>query len=135
MAVNYSIQIGRFTKDVELRQSQSGVAVVNFTLAVDKPVKSGEHPEASFINYVAFGKTAEFISKYFSKGNRICVTGYIQTRSYEKDGEKRTVTEVVVGKADFVDKKSNNEESGLDVKPSDFTPTITEPESDEDIPF
>lgn len=113
MALNKFICIGRLTADVEIRKTQTGKSVASFTLAVDKPYnKNNEHPEANFIDCVAWEKSAEFISKYFTKGSRIAIAGSLQTRNYEdKEGKKRKVTEVLVESVDFVDKKANNTEA------------------------
>ena len=81
MALNNVVIVGRLTKDVELKQAGEST-VANFTLAVDKPYnKEKEHPEANWIDCVAWNKTAEFISKYFTKGKKIGVTGSLQTRT------------------------------------------------------
>ena len=97
---------GRLTQDPELRTTASGIPVCTFTVAVNRPQKDGES-KADFINCVAWRSTAEFVTKYFRKASSICVQGTLQTRSYEgKDGQKRTVTEVQVDSAHFVDSKS-----------------------------
>lgn len=104
MAYNHAAIQGRFVKDPELRRTTTGKAVTSFTLAVDNP---GKDSGASFIDCVALDKTAEFINNYFQKGNAIIVEGRLASRQYEaKDGNKRTVTEVVVSQAHFCEKKS-----------------------------
>ncbi len=102
--------VGRLTKDVELKTTSNETAYCNFTLAVDRRFKdaNGER-QADFINCVAWRQTAEFIKKYFHKGNRIGVCGSIQTRSYEKDGQKVFVTEVLVEEAEFVESQTKTE--------------------------
>lgn len=102
--MNKAILMGRLTRDVELRETHSGIPVVMFTLAVDRRYRSssGER-EADFISCKAFRQTAEFIGKWFSKGSRILVEGTIQTGSYEKDGRKIYTTDVIVDQAYFVD--------------------------------
>ncbi len=109
MALNKATLMGRLTSDPELRSTNSGKSVINFTLAVDKPYnKENDHPEANFIDVVAWNSTAENISKFFSKGSRIIVDGSLQTRTYEdKDGKKRKSTEVLVNSFEFVDRKSD----------------------------
>lgn len=108
MAFNFNKVIigGRLTRDPELKTTPSGVSVANFSVAVNRPYKKGEKGEADFFECVAWQKTAEFITRNFYKGNTICVTGHLQQRSWEKDGVKRTVTEVVAEEACFVDAKS-----------------------------
>ena len=111
MALNYCVLIGRLTADPELRSTQSGISVVQFTVAVDRDYqKQGEERQADFINCVAWRQTAEFISRYFGKGRMIAVEGSIQTRNYEdKQGNKRTATELIVSKAHFTgEKKQDN---------------------------
>lgn len=97
--------IGRLTADVELKTTQSGVPVCSFTIAVKRPnVKD----TTDFINCVAWRSTAEFISKYFSKGKLIALTGILTGRSYEdQNGKKRTAYEVVVERAEFCDSKAD----------------------------
>lgn len=109
MAVNTVLLQGRLTKDVELRTTQSGISVASFTIAVNKPFnKDHEHPEADFFDCVAWRTTAEFLSKYFSKGKPLIVEGSLQTRSYEdKEGNKRKVVEVVASNIHFVESKKD----------------------------
>jgi single-strand DNA-binding protein len=100
--------IGRLVRDPETRYAQGdqGMAIVRFTLAVDRGVKREGQPTADFINMVAFGKTGEFIAKYFSKGVRMGVTGRIQTGSYQnKEGQTVHTTDIVVDHAYFADGK------------------------------
>ena len=105
--LNKVILGGRLTADVELKTTPSGVSVCTFSLAVNRKYSKEGEQAADFINCVAWRTTAEFISKYFRKGNSICIMGNIQTRSYtDKDGIKRNVTEVIVDEAMFVDSKS-----------------------------
>ena len=102
MLNHVSIQ-GRFARDPELRRTNTGKAVCSFTIACDKP---GKDAGASFIDCVAWDKTAEFVNNYFMKGDAIIVEGRLETRQYEtKDGQKRTATEVVVSQAHFCEKK------------------------------
>lgn len=102
---------GRLTQDPELKTTSSGVSVCSFTVAVNrKPGKDGES-KADFINCTAWRQTAEFISRYFHKSSSIFVQGTLQQRSWEtQDGQKRTVLEVQVDDARFVDSKSEMEE-------------------------
>jgi single-strand DNA-binding protein len=104
--LNKTVLGGRLTADVELKQTPNGVPVASFTIAV---TRKADREKADFINCVAWRNTAEFISKYFSKGSSICVTGAIQTRSWEdSNGQKRYATEVIVDDAYFVDSKSES---------------------------
>lgn len=108
MALNTISISGRLTKDVELRRTPNGKAVASFTLAVDRDKRDAG---ADFINCVAWEGTAEFVNKYFSKGSPAIVVGRLQTRNYEdKNGNKRTATEVVASSVYFAgDKKTGGE--------------------------
>lgn len=102
--------MGRLTADPELRQTQSGLAVASFRIAVERDTKSenGERA-ADFINCTAWRQSAEFVSKYFHKGNMIALTGRIQTRNYtDKDGNNRTATEAVADRISFTGEKNND---------------------------
>ena len=101
--LNVVALLGRLTADPELRRTPSGVSVTTFTVAVNRSyVKQGGERQTDFIDVVAWRNTAEFISKYFRKGQMIAVQGSIQTRSYQdKNGNKRRAVEVHVDKADF----------------------------------
>jgi single-strand DNA-binding protein len=106
--LNHSTIMGRLVRDPELRRTNSGKAVVSFTIACDKP---GKDKGASFIPCVAWEKTGEFISKYFAKGALIALEGRLESRDYEtKEGQKRTVLEVVVSQAHFCGKKEEKTE-------------------------
>jgi single-strand DNA-binding protein len=98
--------MGRLCADVELRSTTTGKSVCGFALAVDR---RGKDAGTDFVDCAAWEKTAEFISRHFSKGSRIAITGRLQTRNYEdKSGSKRKVTEVVVEEVFFCDSKPQN---------------------------
>lgn len=103
--MNKCIIIGRLTKDIDVRSSQSGTSVAKFTVAVDRRTKE---KETDFINCTAFGKTAEVLQKYVRKGHRIGIVGHIQTGSYEKDGHKVYTTDVIVDDIEFLEKKDDS---------------------------
>lgn len=107
--MNKVILCGRLTRDVEVKQSQSGTAYARVGIAVDHPFKKDE---TDFFNVIAFGKTAEFLGKYFEKGRKILLEGRIQTSSYEKDGEKRTSFDVVAEQIEFADSKPKSKTGG-----------------------
>ena len=108
MALNFVALLGRITKDLELKSTQNGTSVLQFTVAVDRDfVKKGEERQADFINCVAFKELANHITKWFGKGRMIAVEGRLQTRSYDdKNGVKHNVTEVIVNKASFTGEKA-----------------------------
>lgn len=101
--LNRVILMGRITQELELKSTQSGVAVLSFTVAVDRSyAKQGEERQTDFINCVAWRQQAEFISKYFAKGRMIAIEGNLRTRTYDdKNGAKHYVTEVFVDGASF----------------------------------
>lgn len=103
--MNNVVLMGRLTKDPELKTTNSGLSVCRFTVAVDRYSKDGED-KTDFISCVAWRGTAEFVDKYFSKGQRIALAGSIQTGSYtDKDGRTVYTTDVLVDKAEFCGSK------------------------------
>jgi len=100
--------LGRLTADPELRTTQNGISVTNFTVAVDRSyTPKGQEKQADFIPAQAWRHTAEFLCKYFRKGQRIALTGSLQTRSYtDRDGNKRTAYEVVAEHVFFAEFKN-----------------------------
>lgn len=112
--MNKVIEIGRLTKDPEIRYSQGAntTCVARYTLAVDRKFKQEGQPNADFIKCIAFGKLGEFAEKYLHKGIKIAVVGRIQTGSYtNKDGQKVYTTDVVVEEQEFCESKSNNQQN------------------------
>ena len=100
--------IGRLTKDVDLRYTQSGLAVGRFSVAIDRPKKDGQSNGADFPNCVAYGKTAENLANYVHKGEMVGVTGCIRTGSYDnKDGRKVYTTDVAVTSVQFLNPRPN----------------------------
>jgi single-strand DNA-binding protein len=131
--MNKVILMGRLTKDVETRYTQtSNTMVASFSLAVNRRFKQEGQADADFINIVAWSKTAEFVSKYFKKGQQVAVIGRIQTRNWDDEqGQKHYVTEVIAEETYFADSKKE-ETSNFDNTPTyDFTPV----EADDDLPF
>ena len=122
--------LGRITADIELKHTPSNVAVVSFTLAVDRGYKNEDGTkQTDFIDIVAWRNTAEFIAKYFSKGQRMAIQGRLQTRDWEdKNGNKRKAVEVIVDNAYFADGKKSDAPT--------FTPMPDDLEIDEgNLPF
>lgn len=113
MALNHITIMGRICNDIELRRTDSGVAVTSFTMAVDRDFKgkNGEK-ETDFIEVVAWRNTAEFVDKYFGKGRVAVVSGRLQFRNWiDKDGNKRKTAEVVAENVYFGDSKTNSDNS------------------------
>jgi len=100
--------VGRLTKDPDVKYTNGGTTIARFTVAVDRRFKTEGGPTADFPSVVAFGKTAEFVEKYFHKGQRIGIAGRIQTGSYEdKDGKKVYTTDVIAEAVEFVESKGS----------------------------
>ena len=135
MAINNVVLTGRLSRDPEIKQTQSGVSVCNFCIAVDRQYKSGEEKICDFINCVAWRGTADFVSKYFHKGDGIGVTGSIQTRKWVTDsGENRYTTEVLCQQVSFLDGKKNAaEDSQTPMEGNQNFSEVTE--EDESLPF
>lgn len=125
--LNTSIIMGRLTADPELRHTQNGISVVSITLAVERSYKTGEDRQADFIDVVAWRNTADFVCKYFGKGQMMIVQGSIQTRTYEdRDGNKRKAVEIVAGNVFFGEPKRSESQTSAPSAP---------PEPDVDVPF
>ena len=108
--LNVAVVMGRLVADPELRHTPSDIAVTSFTLAVDRSyVKSGTERQTDFIDIVAWRGTADFVCKYFRKGQMMAVHGSIQTRTYtDKDGNKRKAFEIVADDVNFADSKRSD---------------------------
>ena len=118
--LNQIVIMGRLTRDPELRRTGSGTAVASFTLAVDRDFGPKDEKETDFIDCVAWKNTAEFVSKYFSKGRMAVVAGRLQIRKWnDKDGNKRSTAEVVADNVYFGDSKKE-EASGNPYMPPAF---------------
>lgn len=127
--------MGRLVADPELKQTANGTSVTSFRIAVDRNFANKETGErqADFINIVAWRQTAEFVCKYFRKGNMIAIEGSLQTRSYEdKDGNKRTSYDVVASNVSFAGAKADNAAQTSFTAPPAFEEV---PDGDEDLPF
>lgn len=130
--------VGRFTRDPDVRYTDGGVSIARFTLAVDRRFKQEGGPTADFISCVAFGKTAEFVEKYFSQGMKMGLNGRIQTGSYiNKDGNKVYTTDIVADNVEFVESKKSQESSqGRSMPAPDSDGFMDIPDGiDEELPF
>ena len=128
--------IGRLTRDPEIRYTDGGASIARFSLAVDRRFKQENGADADFINIVSFGKTAEFIEKYFHKGMKIALNGRIQTGSYtDKDGKKVYTTDIVAENVEFCESKgtSANNDAPAPAQNGEF---MNIPDGmDEELPF
>jgi single-strand DNA-binding protein len=134
--LNNAVIMGRICNDLDVRKTQSGVSVCRFAVAVDRSYKQGEERQTDFIDVLAWRGTADFVGKYFSKGQMIAVQGSIQTGSYEKDGITRRTFEIVAENVSFCGSKS--ESNGASETPSfsnadtdDFVSSV----DDDELPF
>lgn len=143
---NLVVLTGRLTADPEVKTTRSGVSVVSFCIAVQRRYKSGEEPITDFINIVAWRNTAEFVAKYFKKGNMIGIEGSIQTRKYtDKDGNNRVAFEVLASNVQFVESKRGNTDVNVTNDAEDPLRTVSAnlqnagfeqtDLSDDDLPF
>ena len=151
--LNKTILAGRLVAAPEVKQTTNGNTVCNIRIAVNRRVSSGDHPESDFFSVTAWNNTAEFIGRYFEKGAAICVVGRIQNRSYtDKDGNKRTLTEIIAEDAHFVESKATAEANAYKdptthpyevagqpipapVNPVSPPPNFEEIKTDDDLPF
>lgn len=141
MAFNKVILMGRLTANPELKQTPNGVTVTSFSLAVDR---KGKDSSCDFIPIVAWRQTAEFICKYFKKGQAILVCGELQTRSWtDNNGQKRYATDIIIDEVQFVDSKNDAQQTGSS-RPTNYMPeAYTSPQmakfedikQDVDLPF
>ena len=128
--------IGRLTRDPEIRYTDGGASIARFSLAVDRRFKQENGADADFINIVAFGKTAEFIEKYFHKGMKIALNGRIQTGSYtDKDGKKVYATDVIAENVEFCESKGNSANNDAPAPASDGDFMSVPDGIDEELPF
>ena len=140
-SLNKVILIGNLTADPELKQTQSGISVVSFTIAINRRYQSKNATEgqqtSDFINIVAWRQSAEFVSRYFKKGKPILVCGSIQSRSYtDNQGNKRYVTEVVADEVGFVESKSESQSDASQYVPDAYSqPQFEDVTDDGDLPF
>ncbi len=128
--MNKTILLGRLTKEPETRYTQnSNIQVTSFTLAVNRRfVKEGEERQADFINIVAWNKTAEFVSKYFKKGQQVAVVGRLQSRTWDdQQGQKHYATDVAAEEVYFAESKKNDSQNNT---ANDFEIT-----DESDLPF
>lgn len=135
--INSVVIMGRLTADPELKTTNSGLSVTRFTVAVDRQYQKDKEKKADFINVVAWRQTAEFVSRYFSKGSMIAVDGRIQTDKYkDKNGNSRTSFQIVADSVSFCGskKESGGTYTDINVKRQDKMDDF-DPDSDDDLPF
>lgn len=140
--LNTAILMGRLTADPELKTTQSGISVTSFCVAVDRRYQKDGEKQTDFLSITAWRQTAEFVTRYFHKGQMIAVQGSIQTRNYEdKNGNKRTAVEIVADNVSFCGSKAeaaapksqDAQRPSVNVSADDFTPLPTD--DDDGLPF
>ena len=132
MSLNSVIILGRICNDLELRTTTSGLSVTSFTVAVDRQYKSGDEKQTDFISVVAWRGTADFVTRFFKKGQMIAIQGSLQVRNYEdKDGNKRTAYDVVADNVSFCGDNPDYEPNAFSVLQDENT-FIS---NDEGLPF
>jgi single-strand DNA-binding protein len=130
--MNIAILMGRVTSDIEVKKTPSGLSVAKFNVAVDRPSKQGEEKKTDFISVICWRGTAEFVGKYFKKGQMIAVEGSIQTGSYEKDGVKRNTFDIVADKVSFCGDKGESKPAPKE----EVDPLLIDADEDmDDLPF
>lgn len=146
MSVNNVVLVGRLTKDVELKYTQTGMAVAKFILAVNRQFKKDGQPDADFIACTAFSKTAENLANFMRKGSQIGVVGNIQTGSYDdKDGKRVYTTDVICNNIQFLESRQEQQGGQQQTQPQQQyqappqqqqqQPFVGQPMNDEDLPF
>ena len=131
--LNKVILGGRMTADPELKQTPQGVSVTSFSIAVNR---RGKDAQTDFINCVAWRQTADFICRFFKKGSSICISGSIQTRTWnDQQNNKRYATEVVAEEAFFVDSKTEGVVGDEPTFQTSSAPKFEEVAGDDDLPF
>jgi len=143
--LNRVVLVGRMVRDPELKRTNSGTSVTSFTIAVDNVTKAGAEKTTSFIPCTSWNKTAENVAKYCAKGSLVGIDGRLNQRSYEdKNGQKRSVVEVIAESVQFLERKGASEGNENNAQPADNQPadnngtTATHEgidSSDDDLPF
>lgn len=132
--MNRVVLMGRLTKNPELRITQSGTKVCSFCVACDRRYQTNGKRQADFINCIAWRQTADFIASYFKKGNRIALEGSLQVRSYDDEsGNRRYAAEILTEHAEFCEKKSEGNQSGIGT--ADGAESFDSSDEYDDLPF
>lgn len=115
--MNKTFLIGNLTKDVDIRTTQSGKTVASFSIAVNRRFKGQDgEKQTDFFTIIAWGQLGEMCGRYLAKGRKVAVVGELQTRSYEKDGAKRYITEIIADEVEFLSPKETPQESAQEAQ-------------------
>lgn len=139
MSLNHIVLMGRMARAPELKQTQSGVSVCNFTIAVDRDYKNGDEKVTDWVDVVCWRGTADFVSKFMGKGRMVVVSGSLQSRKWQdKEGNNRTSWEVQAQNVYFADSKKDGDSGSGGGSSAPASPDVTYDElgdSSEDLPF
>ena len=125
MSLNHWVGMGRLARDPELKQTQSGVSVCNFTIAVDRDYKNGDEKVTDWVDVVCWRGTAEFVSKYFSRGRMAVVSGALQSKKWkDKEGNDRTGWEIQAQNVYFGDSKKDGDSGSGGGSPAPASPDV-----------
>ena len=131
--VNHVVLVGRLTKDIEVRKTNSNTSVCSFTVAIDRRFQSQQGEKtADFINCIAWRQAADFLANYASKGTIVSVEGRIQTRNYDGANGKVYVTEVVADNVQIISNRNSNNQTSSFTSNQTFTPSV-EPSYDDQM--
>ena len=133
--MNKAYLIGNVCREIECRTTQSGVKVANFTIAINRRVKSNGEQQTDFFNIVAWRQLAELCEKYLSKGKKVAVIGSIQTRTYERDGVKRTAWDILADEVEFLSPADKGVRKEMDYRAEERQAIMTEGEVQVDSGF
>ena len=143
--MNLCIQIGRCTRDPDVKVAKSGTTIADFTLAVDRKFKREGQPDADFLNFTAFGKTAEFVEKYCHKGTKLVVQSTLQNNNYQnRDGKTVYRNTLMVESVEFAESKATSQRANANNNGSDAVPASNDSKDDfmnisgaigEELPF
>ena len=126
MSLNHIVLMGRMARDPELKQTQSGVSVCNFTIAVDRDYKNGDEKVTDWVDVVCWRGTADFVSKFMGKGRNVVVSGSLQSRKWQdKEGNNRTSWEVQAQNVYFADSKRDGDSGSGGGSPAPASPNVT----------
>lgn len=133
--MNHTYLIGNLTKDPEVRSTNAGIKVCNFTIAVNRRMKSNGEQQTDFFNIVAWRQLGELCEKYLSKGKKVAVIGSIQTRTYEKDGVKRMAWDILADEVEFLSPADKGARKEMEYRAEERQAIMTESETVADPGF
>lgn len=133
--MNHTYLIGNLTRDPDVKSTNAGIKVCNFTIAVNRRMKNNGEQQTDFFNIVAWRQLAELCEKYLSKGKKVAVIGSIQTRTYEKDGVKRTAWDILADEVEFLSPTDKGMRKEMEYRAEERQAIMTEGEAPADSGF